>query len=202
MMVALPAMAKKGNNARKVLDQMSAKITASGGIKAGFSVTAFVGKQSQGTEHGTFLTDGQRFQMTTSSLITWYDGKTQWSYFKQTEEVNVAEPTESELQTMNPYAFLSIYKKGFTYTMQDASYLGKTVHEITLIATNKKQDIQRILLTVDKTTLLPLCVRILQGSKNWTRINVNRFQGNQKFSTDTFRFNAKKYPNAEVIDLR
>lgn len=201
-LIATPVQAKKDKNARKELDTMSAKLTSCGGIKAQFTATAFIGTDPQGRQTGTFLTDGKRFQMHTSEVTTWFDGTTQWSYFKSTDEVNVANPTQSELQALNPYAFLSIYKKGFDYTIQNTTYQGKTVNEIRLTAEKKNADIQRIILTVDKTTHLPLCVRILQGKNNWTRININSFVSGQKYGSDTFKFNKAKYPKAEIIDLR
>lgn len=190
------------NDARRVLDTMAARVKKAGGVKATFTATSYASGTAQGSASGTFLTDGRRFKMTTSEMTTWFDGKTQWTYTPQTEEVNVATPTATELSTMNPYAFLTIYKKGFGYTMKDATYKGKTVSEVTLTADNRRQDIQRILVTVDKTTHLPLCVRMLQGAKNWVRIAINTFEGGQKYSPATFKFDKKQYPKAEVIDLR
>lgn len=189
-------------DARRILDTMAAKVKKAGGVKATFSATSYQSGSSQGTVAGTFLTDGRRFKMTTPQMTTWFDGHTQWTYTPQTEEVNVATPTAAELQTMNPYAFLTIYKKGFTYTLTTTTYQGHAADEVTLTASDRHRDIQRILVTVDKTTRLPLCVRILQGAKNWVRININSFKGGQKYPPATFAFDKKQYPKAEVIDLR
>ena len=41
----------------------------------------------------------------------------------------------------------------------------------------------------------------MRQSNGWTTINVSNFKA-RNLSDATFRFNAKDFPNAEVIDLR
>ncbi len=150
---------------------------------------------------GTMLIKGKKFQLSTPDLITWFDGKTQWSYLKTNEEVNVSTPTDEELQSINPYAFISLYKSGYHYSMKEVTVRGKAAYEITLKAENKQQAIQTLLLDVEKSNHMPLCVRIYDG-QNWVRIAITSFANRQKFSDDTFRFNKQAYPQAEIIDMR
>ena len=58
---------------------------------------------------------GNKFCLESGGIKTWFDGKTQWSYVEQNEEVNVSSPTPEEIQSVNPYALLTAYKKGFNY---------------------------------------------------------------------------------------
>ncbi len=41
------------------------------------------------------------------------NGKTQWTYLKKTNEVNVSNPTQAQQMSMNPYTFINIYKTGY-----------------------------------------------------------------------------------------
>lgn len=53
---------------------------------------------------------------------------------------------------------------------------------------------------VNKKTYKPSQIKLRQ-SNGWTTINISSLQA-KTLSDATFRFNAKDYPQAEVIDLR
>ena len=104
LMIALPMSAQ---TAKQVLDKAAANISAKSGAKASFSI-----KGDQFNTSGSIAIKGRKFQATTPQATIWFDGKTQWTYLKKNEEVNVANPTESELATINPYNFIYMYQKG------------------------------------------------------------------------------------------
>ena len=123
-------------------------------------------------------------------MTTWFDGKTQSTLLAGSDEVNVSTPTAAELQAINPYSFINIYKKGYTATLAKASYEGKSVHEVRLVATSKKSSMQKILLTIDPTTLMPLSVRFKNAKGDWTRIRVRSIKTGRKFADAAFTFDA------------
>lgn len=193
--------AQKQKEARRVLDATASAFEKGGGIQANFKAESFIDGNLQGSTNGEMRVDGEKFCLSTDETITWFDGKTQWSYVKPNDEVNISTPTPEELQTMNPYAFLRIYKKGFNYTVSNGSLRGKPTYEVILTAENKNQPIQEIRLDVEQKTYTPLCIRI-RDNQTWTRIVIDNFKNRQKFGKDAFTFDSKAYPNAEVIDLQ
>lgn len=195
----LPVQAQK---AQDILDKTAAKLKNSGGIEAVFEATAFKGTTETGSAGGTIKVKGNKFKIESNSLTTWFDGKTQWTLLAGSDEVNVSTPTAAELQAINPYSFINIYKKGYTATLTKASYEGKSVHEVRLLATSKKSSMQKILLTIDPTTLMPLSVRFKNAKGDWTRIRVRSIKTGRKFADATFTFDPKQHPGIEVIDLR
>ena len=110
LMMALPLSAQ---TAKQVLDKAAANVSAKSGAKASFSI-----KGDQFNTSGTIAIKGRKFQATTPQATIWFDGKTQWTYMKKNEEVNVANPTDAELATINPYNFIYMYQKGYKYTME------------------------------------------------------------------------------------
>ena len=62
------------------------------------------------------------------------------------------------------------------------------------------QKVQELFITVDAKTSTPTQVKMLQG-KSWTTFDVSNLK-QQTLSDSYFRFNAKDFPTAEVIDLR
>lgn len=195
----LPAQAQK---AQDILDKTAGKLKNSGGIEAVFEATAFKGTTETGSAGGTIKVKGNKFKIESNSLTTWFDGKTQWTLLAGSDEVNVSTPTAAELQAINPYSFINIYKKGYTATLAKASYEGKSVHEVRLVATSKKSSMQKILLTIDPTTLMPLSVRFKNAKGDWTRIRVRSIKTGRKFADAAFTFDAKQHPGIEIIDLR
>lgn len=186
----LPFSFAYGQNAKQVLDKTAAIVAAKSGAKASFTI-----KGEQFNTSGTIAVKGKKFQATTPQATIWFDGKTQWTYLKKNDEVNVANPTEAELAAINPYNFIYMYQKGYKYTMEkkNGSFI---VH---LTATNKRS-IQEMYITINSKSHIPSQIRMRQ-QKGWTTIDISGFK-QSKLSDGMFRFNSKDFPNAEVIDLR
>lgn len=182
--------AQKANEAKTILDKTAQKLNAKGGVKASFKLSGKMGSAS-----GTIAVKGSKFHASTPSSVVWYDGKTQWTYMKNNEEVNVSTPTEAQQQAINPYKFIYLYKSGYTLGL---STVGAN-WQVHLTATNKSRALKELYITVDKNYQLKQ-VKMRQQS-GWTTISVSNIQ-KSNLSDSYFRFSSKDYPNAEVIDLR
>ncbi len=196
-----PTAAQKSTQARLVLDTTAKTLRTQGDYKVEFTLTTSTNGVEQGRTKGTMLIKGKQFRLTTPQMITWFDGTTQWTYLKDNEEVNVSHPTKEELNTMNPYAFIDLYKSGYNYSLRSGTLHGKQVKTITLTAESAEEKLQEILLDIDPATHFPLSIN-LRESKDWVRISVQKMEDKQRLSDKLFRFNPKDYPQAEVIDLR
>ena len=179
-----------GQAAKSVLDKTAAAVSNKNGVQANFTMTGGMGDVS-----GTIAVKGRKFHATTPIATMWFDGKTMWTYMKKNEEVNITTPNEAQLQKINPYNFINLYKQGYDMTMSksDKTY---TVH---LTAKNSNK-IQELFITVDKNTYHPTQVKMLQGKK-WTVFDISNLKA-QTLSDAIFTFNSKDFPSAEVIDLR
>ncbi|WP_321436308.1 LolA-like putative outer membrane lipoprotein chaperone [uncultured Bacteroides sp.] len=191
--LVLPCFAQKDAQAKQILDQTSAAFAKAGGIKATFNIKTG-GEQAK----GVLQLKNNKFLLNTNDAITWFDGKTQWSYLKHSEEVNISLPSNEELQSMNPYTLFSIYKKGFNYKYNGT--VGNN-YKITLTPENKKHSIARIVLLISKSNYQPQHIT-LEQQNNKSEITVTSYQTKQSYPDSLFKFNKKNYPNAEIIDLR
>lgn len=183
--------AQKDRQAREVLDKTATALKEAGGIRATFG----------GTATGTLLLKGERFYLNSGGVQSWFDGHTQWSYLESSEEVNISNPTPEELQSINPYALLSLYKQGYNYKYVGAkSRSGKQGYEV-ILTPEQKQDIASITLFVSQT-YQPIYIKVEQENQPANEIIVTSFQTGQSLDDATFRFDKKKFPQAEIIDLR
>lgn len=176
--------------AKKVLDKAAAKFNIKSGTTANFTISNDKLKQS-----GTICIKGNKFQASTASTIVWYNGKTQWTYVKKNDEVNVSTPNAAKQASMNPYTFLSLYKKGYDMDMKQTAS-GSQVH---LKAQNQKSSIKEAYILIDANSNIKE-VKMRQAS-GWMTISISNVKSSN-LSDAIFTFNAKDYPKAEVIDLR
>lgn len=200
-MISTASMAQIRSDIMKVLDKCSSTIKKSGNIRATFVAAQFNNKKETGSTDGIICVSGNKLFIDAGGTKIWYDGKTEWSYTSSTKEVNVSVPTKEESAKLNPYSFIYLYKKGYKASMSDATVRGKKCYDVKLTSTGAK-GLKYVYLTIDKATMLPICIRMSVNSVNWTRISVYEVNKHQKFKSDTFRFNVKDFPGTEIIDLR
>lgn len=179
-------------NARQVLDKCAAKVSTKSGASANFTMNS----AQYGNASGTIALKGQKFYVHTTASTMWFDGKTLWTYMSNNEEVNISTPTAQQLQTLNPYIFINMYKQGYSYTMTSSA----NEYKVHLTSTGKQSKISEAFITVDKTTYAPKEIKMLSGAK-WTTFTVSGLKS-ESLPDTKFRFNSAAYPNAEIIDLR
>lgn len=179
-------------SAREVLDKCAEVVSHKDGVKASFRMES----ARYGAMSGTISLKGRMFCAMTDMATMWFDGKTQWTYLKQNDEVSVTTPTEAQLQAINPYNFINMYKNGFKLSMTTNG----SVYNVHLTAEDSKKKIKELFITVDKKSYAPTEVKMLQDTK-WTTFTISNLQKVQ-LNDEIFRFNSKDFPTAEVIDLR
>ena len=190
-LLTLTAAARKDAKAREVLDQTTAALKAGGGIRADFD----------GTMKGSLKMRGKQFYLKTSGVESWYDGTTQWSYMERADEVSVSSPTAEEVQAVNPYLLLSAYEKGYQYEYAGSStYRGQKVHQVVLTPDVVKT-VRRITVYVT-TSYQPLYIKVENTQGKAAEVYVTSYAKGQNYTDATFRFDAKKYPDAEIVDMR
>ena len=188
-LAALPVVAQ---TAKQVLDRCAAVVSARDGVQADFAMNS----AQFGDATGQIMVKGKMFMASTSVASLWFDGRTLWTYMTKNNEVNVTTPSEAQLQVLNPYNFINMYKKNFKYTMTQTS----TAYNVHLTSTDNTRKVKEMFITMDKKTYHPTEVKVLQNQK-WTTFTISNLK-TVKLDDATFRFNSKDFPSAEVIDLR
>lgn len=202
-LLTLPAFAQQQVQAKVVLDRAAAAFRNAGGVKAGFDVKVFSKGRPAGETAGVIQLKGEKFKLETADVITWFDGKTQWSYLPDSDEVNISNPTPAELQSLNPYALLQLYQHGYVCKLGPMkNFRGKPVYEVILTAVNRTHEPLSMRAVVAKDTYRPLFIAVEQRDKSRSEITITSYQTGQKYADTLFVFDKKQYPQAEIIDLR
>lgn len=192
-LITFYAQAQNATEAKKILDKTAAVVGRRGGAQANFTASS----QKIGSQSGTIAIKGNKFYAKTPKITVWYNGTTQWSYTKMTNEVNISTPTEAKRMSMNPYTFISMYKNGYTLGL---SAKGSN-HIVHMTAQNKKRSVQEVYITINKHSYVPSQIRMRQNNNTWTTISVSDFRAVDQ-PDSKFSFNSKDFPKADIIDLR
>lgn len=194
----------RAQNPVSILDKAASAYENSNGISASFTLNtrSDMQKMSESFE-GTIDMRGDKFTLVTPDMITWFDGKTQWSYVERNDEVNVSTPSGEELQFTNPAILLRVYKKGFTpeYIGESTAANGKAAYDIELTP-KKKGDIIRVELQIEKFSNFPAAIKVEAKNGITNTIHISKLKTGVNQPDDFFVFKEGDYPDAEVIDLR
>ncbi len=152
--------------------------------------------QSETTDKqsGDLTIKGNKFRMTLGANETKFDGRTQWVFVSEYNEVSITEPTKEELREINPLAMIEYY------VSKDKISQGED-GAINFYPTDPKvSEYFRIELRLNKANLP---TRLVIYQKNGDKITLVWDSLNKtKVNDDYFVLDVAKYPNVEVNDLR
>jgi outer membrane lipoprotein-sorting protein len=145
-------------------------------------------------QSGEITIKGDKFRITLGGNETKFDGKTQWMFVSEHNEVSITEPTKDELKEISPLAMIEHYIAKDRISEGDNG-------DINFYPTMPKDsEYFRITLRINKSNL-PSRLTIYQNNGDritlvWDSLNKT------KISDSYFVFDVDKYPNVEINDLR
>jgi len=191
--------------AKAILAEVSKKYRSYSTIKADFSFSV-ENKQNnlKQTEKGTLYakSNSKKYKVTMAERDLISDGKVQWTYLKNDEEVQVGNADNSE-DALNPANVFTIFEKGFKYIYNGEKKSGSKVYQmIDLSPLDNKKPYFKIRLSVDKAAKQLANVVIFDKNSSIYTYTITAFTPNAKVPESTFTFNAKSHPGVEIVDLR
>lgn len=177
-----------------MLDRCATKIKSAPSLYVTYTVTA-----DGHTADGHLVIQGDMFSISSPGLRSWYDGKTQWTYSSQIGEVNIITPTPEEVRQINPLAIIKTFSTAYT-TQQLKAPAGKTAYR--LKAKDSRADITSADITIDDKTLYPTRITLSMSNKQKVTLDIRSVSTGSRLPTDNFRFDKKRFPGVNVVDLR
>lgn len=192
----------KDTKASVLLDEVSAKTKSYKSIKADFSYS-MENKQANIHEKktGTLLVSGDKYRLTIAGQTVISDGKTIWTYIKESNEVQINSMDNQE-ETFTPSKLFTSYSTNYkSKIVQDKDATATNIVAIELIPTHQKNFTKTVLL-VDKYKKQVSGFKIFDKSGNVFVYQVTKYQTNVPVTTADFIFDASAYPGVEEIDMR
>lgn len=182
------------SSAAQVVSAISEAITKAPAIEAKFTLR----QAGQQPMMGTAYLQGRKFTLTLPQMRTWFDGKTQWTYSKDADEVNITEPTSDELIETNPLTIITSSAKGCKARRLDAA---KGTDRIELTPT-AKGTFRKAVVTSDVSTNFLREIVVTMNDGTQATISFTSMKKAIKKPDSYFRFSKKLIPSAKVVDLR
>lgn len=151
------------------------------------------------TTDGLLTIAGDRFTVSSPGLSSWYDGSTQWTYSKQMGEVNIITPTPEEVEQINPFAIIRSMGRNYKISSMEAP---KGSQGVRLTSTRPSSDIREVDITFSDATSWPTHLVITLSNKQTIDVTVQKVAPGHPLPTSYFKFDRKKYPGVQVVDLR
>ncbi|MDR2682909.1 MAG: outer-membrane lipoprotein carrier protein LolA [Dysgonamonadaceae bacterium] len=205
LLLPIGGFAQKDAKAKEWLDQSSETFAKAGALTIGFTLNIRDDQHSIAESFdGVLDLKGKQFHLNTPDNEVWFDGKTQWALQKAYDEVQVSEPSAQEAQAFNPSLILNIYKKecNYRYRGEKTNEKGRKVQEVEIIPQAKESEMTRIVLQIGSSDSMPVKIHLFYKNKMENIIHIHNYKKNAALTDSFFVFNPKKYPDAELIDLR
>ena len=206
ILIALFTQAQQDAKAKGILDQVSAKTRSFKTISADFSFSMENKAMSINEKNdGSIKLKGQKYfvDLPGAGIKVYSDGKTNWNYMKQGNQVTISTIDEDSGELMDPSSLFSIYEKGFTSKfVAEKTVGGKVVYQIELFPDKKQFDVSKISIEINKATMMIQSAQLFGTDGNMYGIIVKKMETNKEFPDAEFAFDAKKFPDVEIIDLR
>jgi outer membrane lipoprotein-sorting protein len=203
LLSSVVSYAQTAQKAKTILDQVSQKTKGYQSITADFQ---FIMENSEinifESSRGTLVVQGDAYKLKISGVEIYSDGKSQWTYMQEADEVNVTDVAQAEDNPINPATIFTIYEHGFTN-----NYLGefttdsKKTFKIEMIPDEIKE-FKRVILEVDQKNYQILGAVMDGTDENRYTIKINNMNTSVKYPASTFVFDPSKHPGVNVVDMR
>jgi outer membrane lipoprotein-sorting protein len=197
------SFAQQDVNAEKILTKMSKTYKEYNSFRVEFSLTV-ENKEENINDSSIGVADikGDRYKISIMGADTYFDGRTRYTYLKDSEEVNISEPDNDDNEIANPAKIFDMYKNGFGYKLvKQYKEAEINIAEIELVPSHEKEYSKIVLkINIEKSKLISFTSFGLDG--NNLIIEMSKLETMHDFDDSHFVFDAKAFPDAEIIDMR
>lgn len=209
------AFAQKDKDAKTILNKLSQQYRTYDAVKTDF--TLLIDNEQakiKQTQTGTLLAKSKtnKYKVTiyengtasksavTQEIIS--DGKSQWTYLKDANEVQLADADNSD-EGFNPAKIFTMYEKGYKYLYTGQQKIGTKVYQvIDLTPEEGEKSFFKVRLMVDKVKNQLYSAMIFDKNGSRYTYTLRSFSPVKGINDAAFAYNKKDHPGAELVDLR
>lgn len=198
--------AAQQNKAKQILDEVSQQTRSYNTISADFIFTMDNDEMEIHEKNkGAIQLKGQKYvvDLPDVGIKVYSDGETLWNYMEDGNQVTISNVEDNSSELMDPSSIFNIYEKGFqSKYVGEKSESGKKVHQIELYPDSDEYSVSKIILNIDKSSMM-INSAVLHGTDgNLYGIEVEKMDVSTELPDEYFVFDTENYGDIEVIDFR
>ena len=203
LLIVNQSNAQTDAKAQDILKGVSAKYRSYKSLSADFKLVITDQKNKKvENQSGSIVIRGTQFNLIMKDQSVMSDGKTTWTFLKESNEVQISE-TKTDANTITPTNIFTMYEKGFkSKFISDKKNGLKSFQIIQLVPDDNKKAFFKIELSIDKKNKYVSEAKVFNKDGNIITYSIDKFNPNSKVADELFTFNKAKYPGVEVVDLR
>jgi outer membrane lipoprotein carrier protein len=198
------SLGKSDSDAKKILDDVSAKFKTYNSVTAHFALKIEnASGKNLGTKTGVVNMKSSKYRISVAGQEIYSDGTNIWTYDKSANEVQITKFDPSANSITPQKMFTNFYDKDFLYKLNsETKQAGKTIEEIELTPVDKTKPFFKVLVDIDKNTKSIVGSKVFQKTGDRYTYSITAMKTNINIPDAMFAFDAKDYPQVEVVDLR
>ncbi len=203
-LITLNSFAQSPAKAKKILDEVSAKVASYNNISLSFDYILDNEAENIHQEtNGKVNLKGEKYHLTLMGTERIYDGKLIYTIAHEDEEIVIVAGNSEDESEFTPSKILTFYQKGYTYGWDELKTIGgKKIQFIKLIPISSSDDNKSILLGIDSKS--KNIYQVVYSNKNTskTTFRIRSFKTNTKLPASEFSFDEAKYVAKDYMITR
>ena len=181
-----------------LLDRAVAAMKADAPLQMDYSYTVYEDdKTIVQQDKGVMRLDGDCYSLLMDKMGVWCNGKTQWSYMSDIDEIYITDSTSDEAQNLSPLFIMESYRNGCTKKMD----MQNGVAKVSLLVP-QGDDVEKVELYVDVETYRLKAMDIFMIGQGRIEVVLDRYQTKCDFTSAVYECPVKEFTTAEIVDMR
>ena len=149
-------------------------------------------------DRGVMKLDNERYSLLMDEMKVWCDGKTQWSYMKEIDEVYITTADSDEAQNLSPLYIIEKYKKEYSVTCAEKG----VCRLVTMSAVDPDAEVSRVELLINNKDFRLAGIVIYMQSQGRVEVMLDNYKAKCNFGKKEYECPLEEFSTAEIVDMR
>lgn len=199
LLLLFPLLAPAQDTAEAFLDRAVKAMKGDSAVQMDYTYTVYDenGKVVQ-ADKGLLRLNGDSYSLLMNDIKVWCNGKVQWSFMSEINEIYITDASSPEAQNLSPLYIMEMYRAGYSAVMNSIN--GRT--EVVLETSSPDNNINKVKLLFAASTLRLESMFIYMAGQGYIEVALDAYTAHCTFPAGVYECPLKDYPTAEVVDMR